>query len=102
MRFALFYFALTVWVLWRFLKPMHIAKRYKWIGFVVIVAVASFSLISAAFFGGLISPELPGWVLILGHGAEFALLTLGVLTLCREVVIFFWFSAVCRSDRPSG
>ena len=88
MRFALFYLAITLWVLWRFLKPMHVAKRYKWIGLAVILVIASFSFVSAAFFGGLISPELPAWVLMVGHGAEFALLFLAALTLVREVVIF--------------
>lgn len=100
MRFALFYLAITVWVLWRFLKPMHVAKRYKWMGLAVILVIASFSFVSAAFFGGLISPELPPWVLMLGHGAEFALLFLAVLTLLREVVIFFCVLGG-RSTRPA-
>ena len=100
MRFALFYLAITLWVLWRFLKPMHVARRYKRAGLVVILAIASFSYVSAAFFGGLISPELPPWVLALGHGAEFALLFLAVLTLAREVVIFLCVLAG-KSARPA-
>lgn len=100
MRFALFYLAVTVWVLWRFLKPMHVAKRYKWMGLVVILTIASFSFVSSAFFGGLLSPELPPWVLIVGHGAEFALLALGVMTLIREAVIFFCVLGG-RSFRPA-
>lgn len=87
-RFAVFHALTALWVLWRFWLPLPVSRRVKAAGFLFTLAVAAFPAWTALFCGGLISPELPTWILVLGNGCEFALVLLGVLTLAREAVIF--------------
>lgn len=89
MRFAVFHLIMALWVLWRFVLPLRMAKGAKWTLALVIVAASLFSTVTTLFFGGLLSPELPRWALIAGNFGEAALLFLTVFTLLREVVIFF-------------
>ena len=89
MRFAVFHAVAALWVLWRFVLPLPIAGRTKLAGFLVTLCIAFFPAATVLFFGGLLSPELPAWVLIVGNGAEFALVSLAGLTFLREIIIFF-------------
>ena len=89
MRFAVFHLIMALWVLWRFVLPLRMARGAKWALALVIVAISLFSTITTLFFGGLLSPELPKAVLIAGNFGEAVLLFLTVFTLLREVVIFF-------------
>ena len=88
MRFAIFHAVCALWVLWRFWLPMNAPRAVKVAGFVVTLLIAAFPAVTATFFGGLVSPELPAWVLAAGNGCVFALTVLAGLTLLREVVIF--------------
>ena len=88
MRFAIFHAVCALWVLWRFWLPMNAPRVVKVAGFVVTLLIAAFPAVTATFFGGLVSPELPAWVLAAGNGCVFALTVLAGLTLLREVVIF--------------
>lgn len=88
MRFAIFHAICALWVLWRFWLPMRAPKAVKTTGFLVTLLIAAFPAVTATFFGGLVSPELPAWVLATGNGCVFALTVLAGLTLLREVVIF--------------
>jgi len=87
-RFAIFHAVCALWVLWRFWLPMNAPRVVKVAGFVVTLLIAAFPAVTATFFGGLVSPELPAWVLAAGNGCVFALTVLAGLTLLREVVIF--------------
>ena len=89
MRFAVFHLIMALWVLWRFVLPLRMARGAKWALALVIVAISLFSTVTTLFFGGLLSPELPKAVLIAGNFGEAVLLFLTVFTLLREVVIFF-------------
>lgn len=89
MRFAVFHLIMALWVLWRFVLPLRMAKGAKWALALVVIAVSLFSTVTTLFFGGLLSPELPRAVLIAGNFGEAVLLFLTVFTLLREVVIFF-------------
>ncbi len=87
-RFAIFHAVCALWVLWRFWIPMKAPRAVKVAGFVATLLIAAFPAVTATFFGGLVSPELPAWVLATGNGCVFALTVLAFLTLLREVVIF--------------
>ena len=88
MRFAIFHALCAIWVIWRFWLPLRVSHLTKLGGVIVTILIALFPAITATFFGGLISPEVPAWVLIIGNGATFTLVLLSLLTLCREVIIF--------------
>ena len=83
MRFAIFHAVCALWVLWRFWLPMNAPRVVKVAGFVVTLLIAAFPAVTATFFGGLVSPELPAWVLAAGNGCVFALTVLAGLTLLR-------------------
>ena len=97
MRFAIFHAVCALWVLWRFWLPMNAPRAVKVAGFVVTLLIAAFPAVTATFFGGLVSPELPAWVLAAGNGCVFALTVLAGLTLLREVVICPFWPAVRES-----
>ena len=99
MRFAVFHALVALWVLWRFWIPLPISRRAKAAGFLATLAAAAFPAATALFCGGLISPELPAWVLVVGNGCDFALVMLGALTLAREAVIFFSVLAGRKGER---
>lgn len=88
MRFAIFHALCALWVIWRFWLPLRVSHLTKLGGVIATILIALFPAVTATFFGGLISPEVPAWVLIIGNGATFTLVLLSLLTLCREVVIF--------------
>ena len=88
MRFAIFHALCALWVIWRFWLPLCVSQTVKLSGVIGTILIALFPAVTATFFGGLISPEVPGWVLIIGNGATFTLVLLSLLTLCREVIIF--------------
>lgn len=88
MRFTIFYTLCALWVIWRFWFPLRVSQLFKLSGVIVTILVALFPAVTTIFFGGLTSPEVPAWVLILGNGATFTLFLLALLTLCREVIIF--------------
>jgi uncharacterized protein len=87
-RFAIFHIIVCLWLLWRFWLPLPISRRAKAACFAVTILISLFPAYTSLFAGGLVSPELPSWVLALGGGANFALTTLGVLVLAREAIIF--------------
>lgn len=88
MRFAIFHALCAIWVIWRFWLPLRVSHLTKLGGVIATILIALFPAVTATFFGGLISPEVPVWVLIIGNGATFTLVLLSLLTLCREVIIF--------------
>ena len=88
MRFAIFHALGALWVIWRCWLPLRVSQTVKLGGVIGTILIALFPAVTAAFFGGLISPEVPAWVLIIGNGATFTLVLLSLLTLCREVIIF--------------
>ena len=88
MRFAIFHALCALWVIWRFWLPLRVSRTVKLSSVILTILIALFPAVTATFFGGLISPEVPAWVLIIGNGATFTLVLLSVLTLCREVIIF--------------
>lgn len=88
MRFAIFHALCAIWVIWRFWLPLRVSHLTKLGGVIVTILIALFPAVTATFFGGLISPEVPAWVLIIGNDATFTLVLLSLLTLCREVIIF--------------
>lgn len=88
MRFAIFHALCAIWVIWRFWLPLRVSHLTKLGGVIATILIALFPAVTATFFGGLISPEVPAWVLIIGNGATFTLVLLSLLTLCREVIIF--------------
>ncbi len=88
MRFTIFYTLCALWVIWRFWFPLRVSQLFKLSGLIVTILVALFPAATTIFLGGLTSPEVPAWVLILGNGATFTLFLLALLTLCREVIIF--------------
>lgn len=88
MRFAIFHALCALWVIWRFWLPLRVSQTIKLSGVIGTILIALFPAVTATFFGGLISPEVPAWVLIIGNGATFTLVLLSLLTLCREVIIF--------------
>ena len=88
MRFAIFHGLCALWVIWRFWLPLRVSQTIKLSGVIVTILIALFPAVTATFFGGLISPEVPAWVLVIGNGATFTLVLLSLLTLCREVIIF--------------
>ena len=88
MRFAIFHALCALWVIWRFWLPLRVSQTLKLSGVIVTILITLFPAVTATFFGGLISPEVPAWVLIIGNGATFTLVLLSLLTLCREVIIF--------------
>ena len=88
MRFAIFHALCALWVIWRFWLPLRVSQTVKLGGVIGTILIALFPAVTATFFGGLISPEVPAWVLIIGNGATFSLVLLSLLTLCREVIIF--------------
>ena len=88
MRFAIFHGLCALWVIWRFWLPLRVSQTIKLSGVIGTILIALFPAVTATFFGGLISPEVPAWVLIIGNGATFTLVLLSLLTLCREVIIF--------------
>ena len=88
MRFAIFHALCALWVIWRFWLPLRVSQTIKLIGVIGTILIALFPAVTATFFGGLISPEVPAWVLIIGNGATFTLVLLSLLTLCREGIIF--------------
>ena len=88
MRFAIFHALCALWVIWRFWLPLRVSQTIKLSGVIGTILIALFPAVTAIFFGGLISPEVPTWVLIIGNGATFTLVLLSLLTLCREVIIF--------------
>lgn len=88
MRFAIFHALCAIWVIWRFWLPLRVSHLTKLGGVTATILIALFPAVTATFFGGLISPEVPAWVLIIGNGATFTLVFLSLLTLCREVIIF--------------
>ena len=87
MRFAVFHLIMAAWVLWRFVLPLRAGRRAKAALAGVVVFASLFSSATALFFGGLISPELPRWMLVAGNFGEAALLFLTLLTAAREAVI---------------
>ncbi|WP_443743552.1 metallophosphoesterase [Sutterella sp.] len=87
MRFAVFHLLMAVWVLWRFVAPLRIARGPKIVLAAVVAAAALFSTFTVFFAGGLLSPELPRWALIAGNFGEAVLLFLCVLTALREILI---------------
>ena len=99
MRFAIFHAVCALWVLWRFWIPMKVPRAVKVAGFAATLIIAAFPAVTATFFGGLVSPELPAWVLATGNGCVFALTALAFLTLLREVVIFISVMAGRSGDR---
>ena len=68
MRFAVFHALVALWVLWRFWIPLPISRGAKAAGFLATLSAAAFPAATALFCGGLISPELPAWVLVVGNG----------------------------------
>ena len=88
MRFAIFHALCAIWVIWRFWLPLSVSHLTKFGGVIATILIALFPAVTATFFGGLISPEVPAWVLIIGNGATFTLVLLSILTVCREVIIF--------------
>lgn len=88
MRFAIFHALCAIWVIWRFWLPLRVSHLTKLGGVIATILIALFPAVTATFFGGLISPEVPAWVLIIGNGATFTLVLLSILTVCREVIIF--------------
>ena len=88
MRFAIFHALCALWVIWRFWLPLRVSQTIKLSGVIGTILIALFPAVTAIFLGGLISPEVPAWVLIIGNGATFTLVLLSLLTLCREVIIF--------------
>ncbi|MDO5530872.1 metallophosphoesterase [Sutterella sp.] len=89
MRFSLFHFIMAAWVLWRFVLPLDVPRNVKRALAALTLFCAFFSTFSTLFGGGLVSPELPRWLLIAGNYGEGVLLFLCALTLLREAVIFF-------------
>ena len=84
MRFAVFHLIMALWVLWRFVLPLDLPRRFKAALALLVVAAASFSTVTVFFFGGLISPEAPRWFLIAGNSGEAVLLFLCGLTACAK------------------
>lgn len=99
MRFSLVQLAMAVWVLWRLVMPMRARVGAKLALGGLVVASALFSTVTTLFFGGLLSPELPSFVLVIGNFAEAVVLFLAVLTLCREAVILFTVLAGRSGER---
>lgn len=89
MRFAVFHLIMALWVLWRFVLPLDLPRRFKAALALLVVVAASFSTVTVFFFGGLLSPEAPRWFLIAGNSGEAVLLFLCGLTAAREVLILF-------------
>ena len=87
MRFAVFHLIMALWVLWRFVLPLDLPRRFKAALALLVVVTASFSTVTVFFFGGLLSPEAPRWFLIAGNSGEAVLLFLCGLTAVREVLI---------------
>ena len=87
MRFAVFHLIMALWVLWRFVLPLDLPRRFKAALALLVVVAASFSTVTVFFFGGLLSPEAPRWFLIAGNSGEAVLLFLCGLTAAREVLI---------------
>ena len=85
MRFAVFHLIMALWVLWRFVLPLDLPRRFKAALALLVVVAASFSTVTVFFFGGLLSPEAPRWFLIAGNSGEAVLLFLCGLTAAREV-----------------
>lgn len=88
MRFAIFHAFCALWVFWRFWLPLRASRAVKATGIGLTILIAAFPAVTACFFGGLISPELPSWVLAFGNGCTFSLVVLAGVTLLRETVIF--------------
>ena len=83
MRFAVFHLIMALWVLWRFVLPLDLPRRFKAALALLVVVTASFSTVTVFFFGGLLSPEAPRWFLIAGNSGEAVLLFLcGLTALC--------------------
>lgn len=87
-RFTFFYLAIALFVIWRLILLLRANTRTKvWLSLLVLMAPL-YSFAKVKFFGGLLSPELPRWVLMLGSGVCYFLLVLAVLVLCRDVLVF--------------
>ncbi len=88
MRFAIFHIIIALVVVWRFVLPLRLKPLPKALFSLVVLAMGSFAFVTTTFFGGLLSPELPRPVLLVGNTAEAFVLFLACLTVLREVVIF--------------
>ena len=102
MRFAVFHLIMALWVLWRFVLPLDLPRRFKAALALLVVVAASFSTVTVFFFGGLLSPEAPRWFLIAGNSGEAVLLFLCGLTAAREVLILFSVLSGRSGESASG
>lgn len=89
MRFAVVYCIFAVIVLWRFVWPLEISRRLKWVLAALVVAVAAQTAVLTVCFGGLLAPNLPRPLFLWKAGCEAILLAFACVTLAREAVIFF-------------
>lgn len=99
MRFSVIQLAMAVWVLWRLIAPMRARSGTKIALGGLVMASALFSTVTTLFFGGLLSPELPSPVLVVGNFAEAVVLFLAALTFCREAVILITVLAGRSGER---
>lgn len=87
MRFAIFNFLLALWVTWRFIAPAEIRRGIKAVLLVALVLAVAYPAAADLWLGGLLSPELPRWLIVGATGTQAVLFFLAGATLLREAII---------------
>ena len=87
MRFAIFNLILALWVTWRFIAPAEIRRGIKAALLVALVPAVVYPAAADLWLGGLLSPELPRWVIVGATGTQAVLFFLAGITLLREAII---------------